>query len=89
MLAYRRAVHGESFVDAARALGAWVDDGKLTPTRPTPISARDAIMLITREANFVAIAAANVAHGIMLSDADLKRLLKAVSRISRIGELFA
>ena len=35
VLAYQMAAHGLEFVDAAKALGAWVDDGRPhTPQRP-------------------------------------------------------
>ena len=35
VLAYHMAAHGLAFVDAAKALGAWIDDGRLPPSRPT------------------------------------------------------
>ncbi len=89
VLAYRMAAHGEDFVTAAKALSAWVDDDKPAPTKPMPISPRDAITLLAAESNFIAIAAANVAHGVALSQIDLDRLLTAASRVLRIGELFA
>ncbi len=89
VLAYRMAAHGEDFMTAAKALGAWVDDGKPGQYKPTPISPRDGITLLAREANFVAVAAANVANGVVLSQADLDRLLTAAGRINRIGEVFA
>ena len=41
VLAYHQATHGLEFVEAAKALGAWVDDGKpQAPHRPTPLSPR-------------------------------------------------
>lgn len=90
VLAYHMAAHGLSFVDAAKALGAWVEDGRPEQRRrPTPISARDAIGLIAAEANLAAIAAANVAHGVALTQVDLHRVLLASGRIARIAEMFA
>ncbi len=89
VLAYRMAAYGEDFITAAKALGCWSDDGKPGPRRPTPISWRDAFALAAAELNFVAIAAANVAHGVTLSQVDLNRLLTAASRITRIWEVFA
>lgn len=88
VLAYRMAAHGEDFITAAKALGAWVDDGKPAPTRPTPIAPRDALQLLARECNLVAVAAANVARGVVLKQADLDRVLKAAGRINRIAEVF-
>lgn len=89
VLAYRMAAHCEDFIAAAKALGAWIDDGKPSPTRPTPISPRDAIALMAVECNLVAVAAANVAHGVALTQLDLDRLLTAASRVTRIAEVFA
>lgn len=88
-LDYRMAAHGEDFITAAKALGCWIDDGKPSPTRPTPISPRDAIALMAIECNLVAVAAANVAHGVALTQLDLDRLLTAASRVTRIAEVFA
>ncbi len=89
VLAYRMAVHGEDFVTAAKALDCWIDDGKPAPRRPTPISPRDALSLLAAESNLVAVAAANIAHGVTLTQIDLDRLLTAASRITRIWEVFA
>jgi hypothetical protein len=89
VLAYRMAVAGEDFVTAAKALGAWQDDGKPAPARPTPISARDALQLLARESNLVAIAGANIACGTALNQADLDRVLRASGRITKILEVFA
>ena len=89
VLAYRMAAHGEDFIDAAKALGAWIDDDKPAPRKPTPISPRDAITLMAAESNLVAMAAGNMAHGVELTQADLERVLTAAGRINRIAELFA
>jgi len=88
VLAYRMAATGEDFAAAAKALGAWVEDGKSAPVRPTPISPRSAIEILARECNLVAVSAANVAHGVVLEKTDLSRLLRAAARITRIRELF-
>ena len=37
-LAALMAAHGEDFVTAAKALGAWVEDGRPAPAQPTPIA---------------------------------------------------
>ncbi|WP_293225026.1 hypothetical protein [Ottowia sp.] len=88
VLAYHMAAHGDDFMTAAKALGAWVDDGKPTPARPAPIPARDALHLLARESALVAIAAANVANGVTLAANDLKRLLQAAGRINAVKGLF-
>lgn len=89
VLAYQMAVTGEDFIAAAKALGAWVDDGRPAPTRPTPLPARDALQILAAEANLVAVAAGNVAHGVALTQVDFDRLLQAAARIIVIGEAFA
>jgi len=89
VLAYHMAAHGLDFIEAAKELGAWVDDGKPAPSRPTPLPARDALAVLAQESNLVAIAAANVAYGVVLHDSDRARLLQAAGRINRIVEVFA
>lgn len=90
VLAYHQAAHGLGFVEAAKALGAWIEDGKdVQRTRPTPLPARDALAVLAAEANLVAVAAANVARGMVLSDIDLARLLTAAGRITKIAGYFA
>ena len=88
VLAYHQAEHGQDFTTAAKELGAWIDDGKPAPSRPTPLPARDALHLLARESALVAIAAANVANGVTLAANDLKRLLQAAGRINAVKGLF-
>ena len=84
------AQHGLEFVEAAKALGCWVDDGKRTTQhKPTPLSPRQALEVLAVECNLVAIAAGNVAHGVALSQMDLSRVLTASGRITRLVEVFA
>lgn len=90
VLAYEMAVHGREFVEAAKALGAWVEDGKAhTQQNPSPLSPRAALQVLQFEATLAAIAAANVARGVTLTDVDLARLLAAAGRINRIAEVYA
>jgi hypothetical protein len=89
VLSYHMQVHGLEFVEAAKSLGAWVDDGRPTrPQKPTTLPARAALEVLHQEAMLAAVAAANIAHGINLTDADRARLLQAAGRINRIVELF-
>jgi DNA primase len=86
VLAYEMQINGAEFVDAAKALGAWVNDGK--PERqhkPTALSPRAALSALTFEANLVAIAAGNLAMGVILTDADRARLMVATGRINRVA----
>ncbi len=88
VLAFHMAHAGLGFIEAAKAIGAWVDDGKTTSSRPTPISARSALEILHAETGLVAIAAGNMARGVILADIDLARLMTAAGRIARIGEMF-
>ena len=89
VLAYHMAHAGLDFTAASKELGAWIEDGKTAPSRPTPLPARDALAVLAVEANLVAVAAANVAHGVALSQLDLSRVLQAAGRIQKIVEVFA
>lgn len=90
VLAYEIASSGMEFVDACKALGAWVDDGKpQTQQKPTPLSPRAALSVLAFEAMLTAVAAGNIANGVNLTDADRARLRRAVGRINKIAEVFA
>lgn len=90
VLAYHMAESGLEFVEAAKALGAWVADGKPhKPQKPTALSPRAALEVLDFEATLVAVAAGNLAKGLILSDADRKRLLICAGRINRVVEDFA
>ena len=90
VLAYEIAVTGADFVAAAKAIGAWVDDGRPhTPQKPTPLSPRAALSAMALEATLIAVAAGNIYQGVLLTDADLTRVMVAAGRINRITEVFA
>jgi hypothetical protein len=73
----------------AREAG-WVDPGaRPGRQRKTPLSAHQALQALTIESNLVAIAACNVARGVVLTDADRARLLQAASRCALVRESFA
>ena len=89
VLAYEIMVSGAEFQDAAKSIGAWVDDGKPQKIhKPTPLSPRQALAVLAFESTLTAIAAANVAHGYALTQIDLDRLLIAANRINRLVEAF-
>ncbi|GAB2467360.1 hypothetical protein GCM10027082_18750 [Comamonas humi] len=88
VLAYHMAAYGQDFAAAAKELGAWVEGSKPTTQRPTPISPRAALEILHAEAMLAAVAAGNVAHGVVLTDADRVRLMTAAGRIARIMEVF-
>jgi hypothetical protein len=90
VLAYEMQSTGTEFIQAAKALGAWVDDGKPpTQTKPTALSPRAALEALAFEALVVAVAVGNVSKGIALSDDDRQRVMVAAGRIQHIAGGFA
>lgn len=90
VLAFHMAAHGLGFVDAAKALGCWRDDGKPDrPHRPKPLPASAAIEALAFESTLTAIAAGNISNGIHLTDTDRARLYVAAQRIQSILGVFA
>ena len=90
VLAYEIKDGGREFVDAAKALGCWVDDGRpQVQTKPTPLSPRLALSVMAFESTLAAVAAGNVAKGVKLTDADRARLMVAANRINRLVAAFA
>ena len=90
VLAFEMQLTGTDFVSAAKALGAWVEDGKpAIPSKPTPISARAALQALSFEALLVALEAARISSGAKPTEADKARVLAASNRITRIAEVFA
>ena len=90
VLAYEIKGSGREFVDAAKALGCWVDDGRPpVVTKQTPLSPRLALSVMAFESTLAAVAAGNVANGVTLTDADRARLRVAANRINRLVEAFA
>jgi hypothetical protein len=90
VLAYEMQSTGAEFIQAAKALGAWIDDGKPpTQAKPTALSPRAALGALAFETLVVAVAAGNVSKGIALSDDDRQRVMVAAGRIQHIAGDFA
>lgn len=91
VLAYEMALNGLEFVEAARHLGAWVEDGRTPPTnpRPSPLSPRAALEVLGFESLLVAVAADMLAKGQPLPLVDAERLKTCASRINRIAGYYA
>lgn len=90
VMAYHMAQHGMEFVEAAKALGAWVEDGRPQVQRkPTALSPRAALEVLGFESTLVAVTAGNVAKGMALTDTDRQRLMVCAGRINRIVGDFA
>lgn len=89
VLAYEIKTTGNDFVEAAKQLGAWVEDGRQSaPQKPTPLSPRQALSVMAFEATLIAVAAGNVANGVSLTDVDQARVMVASNRITRLVEAF-
>ena len=89
VLAYETAAHAVDFVNAAKALGAWVEDGKPESRRkPAPLPPRAALEVLSFETTLTAVAAGNLAHGVVLSTKDLARLMTAANRINKLAEAY-
>lgn len=86
VLAYHQQANDLEFVEAAKALGAWTDDGKPSTYKPSPVSARTMLEVVAFEVQIVALMAADLAKGITISSVDKDRLFEATSRITRIAE---
>ena len=85
VLAYEMKVSGKEFVDAAKALGCWVDDGRpQVQTKPTPLSPRLALSVMAFESTLAAVAAGNVAQGVTLTDAEIEAVsAKIVEKVAK------
>ncbi len=85
VVAFQMATFDVSFIDASKALGAWVEDGRPAERhRPAPFSMRDGLKIVRFEAQLAAVAAGNMAHGVVLNDRDRRRLLVAAGRINQV-----
>lgn len=90
VLAYHMQIHGLDFVQSAKALGAWIEDGKSNSTpSPAPLPARAALQVLAFEATLAATAAGNLACGHQLTDSDRSRLRVAAARIAFISESYS
>lgn len=86
ILAYHQQSNNLEFVDAAKVLGCWQDDGKPSSYKPSPVSARTILEVIGFEVQIVALMAADLSKGKLISDVDKDRLFLATNRITRIAE---
>jgi CHC2 zinc finger len=82
VLAYHMAAHGLPFVEAAKALGAYRDDGKphRGPARPTPIPARDLLQSVDRELKICALVLSDALAG-KFNDDDYDRYRAAAAHV--------
>ena len=91
VLAYTMQRHGLGFVEAARALGAYIDDNKphRGPAKATTLSARDAMQLVAFELNVPVVVIADIRSGVIPCDADWQRFLTSAGRIITLAQEYS
>jgi len=90
VLAYHIQAHNLEFVEAARALGAYIDVGRTHKgtERPATLSARDAMELLVAHLLEVFIHISDIRRGIIPSDNDWQRLVRAIGQIEALVEKY-
>jgi len=87
VLAYQIKANNLEFIDAAKALGAWVDDGKPSNrSKPSPLSPRQALQLLSTEIHLAAIVVTDTAKGKTPSAKDAARLRVCAQRVNFLRE---
>jgi hypothetical protein len=85
VLAHHMQSYGLSFVEAARALGAYVEDGKPLAGSPRRFSASDALSAVGEELGVCVVVIADARRGLVPSDSDWTRFLAAAGRVQAIA----
>lgn len=87
VLAHHMQRTGADFVQAARDLGAWRDDGSVEAsiTQPRRLAARDALQALGIELGVCIVVIADARRGLTPSDADWRRFLQAAGRVQFIA----
>lgn len=93
VLAFHQQRHGQDFVDAARALGAWLDDPhggrNAAAVRRPAFTARDALACLRSELLIAFVVASDVRSGVVPEAEDWTRFLQAVGRIETVAAEYA
>lgn len=87
ILAYAMQRHGMEFIEAAKTLGAWLDDGKpqSRDDRPRTLSPRAAMELIAHELLVLVVLISAARRGVLPSEADWQRFLEGSGRIEQLA----
>jgi|CXWL01.1.fsa_nt_gi hypothetical protein len=87
VLDYTMQAHGMGFVEAAKSLGAYVEDGKPHRGRPTPttLPAREAMQLVAREVLIALVVIADIRAGLIPSDTDWQSFIRSAGRIEMLA----
>jgi hypothetical protein len=86
VLAYHQLAHSLEFIEAAKSLKAWSNDGISSSYKQSPVSSRMMLEVVAFEVRVVAILASDMSNGKPISESDNDRLILASSRISRVAE---
>ena len=87
-IAFHMQRYGLEFVEAARALGAYADDGKryTGPAKPATLSARDAMQLASFELLVALVVIHDIREGVIPSDDDWHRYIESSRRVETLAE---
>ena len=87
VLAFHMQRHGLPFVDAARALGAYIDGVGMAekPVKPTTLPARDAMQLAAFELQLAMVVISDIKAGLIPSDTDWQRFLVSAGRVCALA----
>lgn len=89
VLSFEMQADGVDFVTAAKALGAWIEDGRAPVNqKPTPLNPKAAMGLVAQELMIGYVVACDVFKGIKPSEDDMERLGLVVYRLARIAEVY-
>ncbi len=89
VLAYAMQLSSLEFVEAAKQLGAWIDDGRPAQHyKPAPLPPRAALSVMALEATLVAIEGTRIGNGLIPTPEVLTRVRVAAGRINRIVEAY-
>lgn len=88
VLAFHMQRHGLEFVEAARALGAYQDDGKryTGPVKPATLSARDAMQLASFELLVALVVIHDIREGVIPNDDDWHRFIESSRRVETLAQ---
>ena len=87
VVAYAMQAQGLGFIEAARSLGAWIDDGKpdrVPRERVSKLSMRERLEVLYPESLLLLIVGSDMRHKRAISDADFERLGVAIQRIGHV-----
>ena len=88
VLAYAMQRHFEGFIEAARKLGAYAEDGRphRGPTQAATLPARDAMQLAASELLVALLVIADIKTGLIPCAADWQRFIVSASRLQALAE---